>query len=262
MSKGEIASMTCREAADVYQRNPVVLIPLGSMEEHGPTSPVGDFRIIDAFCRGIVERTENAIMVPTLPFGYSEVYRNFPGCITFQPETLTAAIEDVLDSLVSHGLDHIVLACGHHGNMPILEHLARRFKLSHGLRLVTVEPLRWFTPELLLEVYGTDTPQTGHGSDPIMSIMMYLSPDDVRPDLAEKDRRQQFLGFDLRSTSEADFGGVPVQVYADMEDLTPNGVLGDIGLASAERGEKIMEFFIKKGVAFVECFKDVDTHIG
>jgi len=67
----------------------------------------------------IAERT-GAIVAPMLPFGYSEVFRHFPGTVTFQAETVNAVMYDVVVSFIENGPDHLIFLCGHNGNMPII----------------------------------------------------------------------------------------------------------------------------------------------
>ena len=123
MTKVEVERMTWREAQEAFGRNPVVLLPMGSVEQHGPHVPVGDYRYATVVARRIAEQAE-AIVAPTIPWGYSEHFRPFPGTLSVRPETLTLLLEDTCDGFVRFGLDHLLFVCGHKGNMPILEQVA------------------------------------------------------------------------------------------------------------------------------------------
>ena len=57
MVKVELCSMTWREAEEAFCRNPVVLIPMGSIEQHGPHVPMGDYRYATLVARRIAEQT-------------------------------------------------------------------------------------------------------------------------------------------------------------------------------------------------------------
>ena len=70
MKKVNLERMSWKEAKEAFQLNPVVMIPMGSMEEHGPHSPMGDYRIATIAAARIAEKTE-ALVTPVIPFGYS-----------------------------------------------------------------------------------------------------------------------------------------------------------------------------------------------
>ena len=256
--KPELCSMTWKEVEQAFSENPVLLIPMGSIEQHGPQTPVGDYRYMVELSRRIAERS-GALSAPTIPWGYSEYFKHFPGCLTLQPETLKALLLDTLDGFLAYNLDHLVFVCGHHGNMPILEQVARTVKDVHGIRMATIEPLSWLTNEFLRKLYGVEKVATGHGSDPMTSLALYLFPDDVRMDLAMEGYASTYQGRPLSGMSTVTFDGFPVQVYFDTEEIAPNGVLGDVSHASAEVGRHLMERMIDVGSRFVEWFSSVET---
>lgn len=255
--KAELCSMTWTEAAEAFKENPVILLPMGSIEQHGPHTPVGDYRYMTEVCRMIAEKT-GAISAPTIPWGYSDTFKAFPGTLTLRPETLKAVLLDVLDGFLRHGLDHIILVCGHKGNMAVLEQVARTVREEHGIRLVTVEPLTWNDLAFRKEMYKTENPPCGHGSDPMCSIAMELFPNDVRMDLAEEGYPREFWG--LKSFgNQAQFEGFPVTIYHDYHELAPNGVVGDPFIADPEIGRRVVERMVDVGVRFVNWFAQQDT---
>src|SRR5699024_5277565 len=99
MNKKAIHHMTWKEVEDEFKRNPVVLIPLGSMEEHGPHSITGDYLASTEVAERIADQTE-ALYVPTVPFGNSEYFRGYPGTISISQNTATLLLEDICNSLI------------------------------------------------------------------------------------------------------------------------------------------------------------------
>ncbi|MEZ4522431.1 MAG: creatininase family protein [Thermomicrobiales bacterium] len=260
MAKVRLASMTWKEAEEAYAENPVILIPSASIEQHGPATPVGDFRISEWVGDQVAERT-GSIVAPMLPYGYSEVFRRFPGTVTLEASTVAEVMYDVAASFLDHGLDHIVFLCGHNGNMPILDHVARRIRREYGLRLGCFEPFRLFSSKTLSEAFGEENKVMGHGSDPIMSFNMHLFPDDVRMDLVEEENLTKYEDLTVRGSSQVAVGDVAGHIYFDTLDLAPNGVMGDVSGFNAEAGGKLLNHIVEKGVEFVELFKTHDTHI-
>jgi creatinine amidohydrolase len=260
MAKVELCSMTWREAEEAFRKNPVILIPMGSTEQHGPHVPVGDYRYATEVARRIGERT-GAIVAPTIPWGYSDYFRPFPGTLSIRPETLTFLLQDICDGFLRFGLDHLIFVCCHNGNLPIIEQVARRLRETHRLRTATIEPWSWVTPAFKRVAYGNETAGTGHGSDPMGSMAMALFPGDVRMDLRESGSTPAFGWLPFRTSSQADFEGVTVHVYLDFDEVTVNGVMGDTTLSSAEVGRKLLDHVVEIGSKFVHEFAGMPTRI-
>lgn len=256
--KFELARMSYREAETAFKDNPVILIPMGSTEQHGPQTPTGDFRLANALSLDLAQRT-GAISAPVIPFSEGAAARHFPGAIPLRRETLYNLVWDVCRSFTRFGLDHIMLVCGDHGNVPIMENLIRDFKDSQGVRISMVEQYRWFSPEWLAEIYGRQSPPIGHGGDPIMSLNMHLFPDDVRHDLIELEDKRDFQGLAPLSFSQMRFDNHMFYLPVDYNELSPNGVRGDATIASSEVGAKIWSGFLERGVDIIERFKTIDT---
>ena len=260
MDKVRLASMTWKEVEEAYAHKPVILIPSASIEQHGPQTPVGDFRISEWIGDRIAERT-GSIVAPMLPYGYSEIFRRFPGTVTLAAATVEAVMYDVAVSFLDHGLDHLVFLCGHNGNMPIIDQVARRIRREYGIRLAALEPFRLFSPATMAAAYGKPNVSMGHGSDPITSFNMHLFPDDVRLDLTEPEALNTFEGLTVRGTTQVALGDVAGHIYFDTMDVAPNGVMGDISIFDAEAGRRLLEKVIEAGVRFVTLFKEHDTRI-
>ncbi len=260
MAKIDLSRMTWREAEDAFARNPVVLLPMGSVEQHGPHVPVGDYRYATEVALRIAERT-GAVVAPTIPWGYSEHFRPFPGTLSVRPETLTLLLEDLCDGFLRFGLDHLLFLCGHKGNMPIIEQVGRRLRETHRLRTATIEPWSWLTPEFRREAYGDAKVSIGHGSDPMGSLAMALYPEDLRRDLLALGQPPGFGGIPFKSSAETQFEGVPAFIYLDFDEITPNGVTGDPRVSSPEIGKKILDHVVEIGAHFVKRFAEVPTHI-
>jgi creatinine amidohydrolase len=261
MAKPELCSMTWREAQEAFRENPVILLPMGSIEQHGPHVPVGDYRYATIVARRIAERT-GAIAAPTIPWGYSDYFRPFPGTLSLRPETLTLLLEDVCDGFTRFGLDHLLFVCCHKGNLPIIEQVARRLRETRRLRTATIEPWAWMTPAFKREAYGDEKAPTGHGSDPMGSLAMATFPDELRPDLMQAGPKPAFGGLMFQTSSVTTFEGVPVHVYLDFDEVTPIGVMGDPKLSSAEAGRKLLDRVVEIGSKFVEQYRTMPTRIG
>lgn len=254
------AEMTWREIEQAANRGAVALIPMGSTEEHGPHAPTGDYLIADEIAARVA-RASGDIVFPTIPFSYSEYFRNFPGTITLQAETFSRLVKDVVYCLLDQGFKHVVLLNGHKGNEPILLPLIRQIRRERGILIPVAAPLGFgLTPDLQRELYG-DTP-IGHGAEPIGSIMSYLHPELVDLEKAEEWASGPFLGLKTAGLNGVMFEGRSVAMAINMEEVTPpSGSLSDPLAASSENGQRIVDNAVEGLTAFVQWFKTVDPTV-
>ena len=260
MGKVKTAEMSWVEVRDARDRGAVAFVPMGSTEEHGPHSPTGDYLITDAIAEKVAIATDS-VMTPTIPFSYSEYFRHYPGTITVQGETLRLLIRDTVYSLLDQGFERVILFNGHKGNEPILMPLVREIRRERGVLLPIVAPLGFgLTGALQKELYG-DTP-TGHGGEPIGSLMTYIHPELMRMDLAGTWGTQPFLGMKTAGLNGIIFEGRQVGMAINMGDITPEtGSLSDPTNASADKGERIFASSVEALTAFTEWFKTIDPTV-
>ena len=125
---------TWPEMAEVVKRQPVVVLPIGSVEDHGPHLPLDtDNFLIWNICEEAARRAEGEILLmPQVPYGYETHHMDFPGTIDIQPEHLLHFMLDITKSVAHHGFERILIADGHGSNMPILDLVARRTNIETG----------------------------------------------------------------------------------------------------------------------------------
>ena len=81
--------MSWQEIREAQKRNPVILIPAGTIETQGPYTYVGLECVVPQRLAEEVARRTNALVVPTIPFGHSALFQDFPGTITLRPVART-----------------------------------------------------------------------------------------------------------------------------------------------------------------------------
>lgn len=258
MKKNELQLMTWKEIDAVFENDPVILIPFGSMEEHGPHSITGDYIAAYEIAKRAAEESDS-FCVPVIPFGYSEYFRGFPGTISISPKTLYYLAKDICTSVMEHGVKKIILVNGHAGNSPILDALCRDIRREYKIMVGKIDLWQSLSPQFKKEVYGDKNP-AGHGGEPLTSVMHYLQPEHMRMDLlGESDRVKEWEDFELTNISKTKIKDVEVNLYFDMEEVTKQGSMGDPYIGNAEIGEKIINNLVDICVEFAQKMKNSNT---
>lgn len=263
-SKHELAHMTWKEIEAAYQENPVIFVPMGSMEEHGPHVPVGDFLSAYQIAKRAAEESGNYCL-PPLPFGYSEFFRGFPGTISLAPSTVHDVIRDICISLIEHGVERIILVSGHYGNAPILDMLARELMRTYQIWIGKIDLWHCISPEFKKELFGSENVM-GHGGEPDTSVMRYLFPEDMRMDLldgalGQDDSVRKWEAFDIAHINVSPLEDVDVSMYFNFEQLSARGIMGNPNMSDPAIGRKIVERLVHYCVAFAEKMKMSNTTV-
>lgn len=253
-----LAELTAGEARPVLAKNPVILLPLGSLEDQGPHAPMGDFLCAARVAELIAERADAegvpTLVAPVLPFGGADFFGTMPGGIALSQATLVSVLRDMLSCLLRHGLTRIVVVNGHGGNVQAVHQATQEVYLQQGV-LVPSLYLWQIGYRLLPKLLGADTASkvSGHGGDPLSSVAMHLFPHLVRSDLVPgPSARCKVMGLDVTGFATIGFEGVDIQVPLELDEIAPNGVFGaDPRLCSTETGERLTSELVRIGARFV-----------
>ncbi len=233
--------------ADDYCHHPFrkVILPLGSLESHGPHMPLGtDALTAYGLACEIAERIPGMGVLPAVPYGVSEHYKMFPFTVSLQYETMTRIIGDILESLWREGVHRIFVLNGHDGNIAPIEIACRTAKVAHPeLKIITLEAwwetLSGLLPDTFFEVWGG----LGHGGEGELSMGLALFPE-------------------LCALEKA-AGVVPdLPPYIDVKwlfsELTNTGASGDPTKASREKGMKMKELLVETLVRVITRLDESD----
>lgn len=173
----DLSGLTSVQAGALLGGRPVVVVPLGSTEQHGELAPLScDTAVAHAICREAA-RAAGVCCTPPLPFGFSECHTGFPGTVSLSANTLSLAVEDIVRSFVIHGARVIVFLSGHGGNRRPVESALERLRPGHpGVRLEYMG--YWNLPgaqELELKLF--DGHSGFHATAAEVSIYMHLFPE-------------------------------------------------------------------------------------
>lgn len=231
-------------AAD-YRREPftTVILPLGSLESHGPHLPFAtDALTAYALALDVAARVPDTAVLPPLNYGMSEHYKEFPFTISLRPETETAVISDILESVYREGIRHVFIINGHDGNIPSIEIAAHVSKVAHPDFMIVGIDAWWnmigpLLPKDFFEVWNG----LGHGGEGELSIALALFPELCEPENAEG------VVPDLPSC---------LDVKWLFSEITNTGASGDPTKATREKGRKMKEVLVN---AIVTALRDLDA---
>jgi creatinine amidohydrolase len=250
MSSGEsgllLADLSWPEIRDVRDGVDLVLIPVGSNEQHGPNLAVKmDIASCAEFCRRASAIMYPRVAVaPAVPWGVSFHHMNFPGTITLSTETFIQVLVEIIASLQHHGFERFLIVNGHGGNIAAMNVAAVR--ASEELDVGFVGACSYFSfPDRSIAEKYVKSPITGHACEVETSRAMELVPEIVKHNtLAPGEITELESGF-VRSLKRYN-----VSVPYRFDRLTRNGALGDATQASAEFGKEYVESGLANFTAF------------
>ena len=261
--KVRMSEMTGGEARELYARNPVILLPMGSHEDQGPHAPMGDYLSADAIAERIArragERGIETVVAPVLPFGGADYFGAMPGGIALEQPTLRAVLTDIFACLLRHGLKRMIVINGHGGNVQAVHDATQVVLRRHGVLIPSLYLWR-VGYGLLPDILGTETAKraAGHGADPLTSVAMHLFPELMRPDLVpDPTPLQSVIGLEAVSFGNVRFEGAEIQVPVEYDQIAPDGVRsGDPRLCSTKTGAALVEKLTELGARFVRHYAE------
>ena len=245
--------LTSSEIGALDRDRTVVILPIGSVEQHGNHMPLGTDTILgQAVSLAAADDLADVIVLPPPWYGFSAHHMRFPGSITLTAETLIAVVSDIVAGVVKHGFRRILIVNGHGGNGGVIDVLASTLGHKH-YGVVRIAALTYFTlaRDEIATLRKSGFGGMGHACEFETAMMQAVNPALVHVDRATTtypDPGSKYLTTDL-------LGGSAIRVYHDFGDLSPTGVLGDPSLATPEAGAKFLAATVAALRTFIEDFR-------
>jgi len=223
-----LAQMTWPEVASL-SRDTIVLIPTGSLEQHGPHLPLFTDSLLATFAATSVEQKipSLVLLTPTLWLGASGHHLKFQGTLSASFETYMGAIRDVVESLRPHGFHRFFVINGHGGNSEPNGVALRTLKAQYPECTFGHSGYWEYASDVTADVMEGPAKGIQHACEGEVSLMLHCHPELVRTDKLRDDGLY----------SEPAVRGV---IY-HFDEMTEQGSLGYATLATAEKGKAIME---------------------
>ena len=233
------------EDVSKLDRNVVIVIPFGAVEQHSYHLPLGtDSILVEEIARRFeATRPDHLLVVPVTWLGCSRHHMEFPGSLTAEIDTFIETGEQIVTSMAAHGFRKFILLNGHGGNIGKIAIMAEKLRYQPGPLLKVIGITYWHLISQEIQSIR-ETPMGGmnHACELETSMMLAAHPDLVRRDRIEADGPTQVSEFDEKDMFDP---GV-VSVTRTVKEISRHGGLGDPTKASAEKGERIFAALISK----------------
>jgi creatinine amidohydrolase len=257
-----LQEMTWTDVRDYLAKNDMVILPLGSTEQHGPQLPLGtDFLLAMDISKLISART-GVVVAPVLLAGYSIYHSGFPGTLSLKSETVAEVLFETAQMLLKYGFRRFLIFNYHGGNSLAQQIVIQRINQETEAIAVAIGvggPLEGGEDEMLMDWHA------GVGET---SLVLYLEPQLVHMDRAEK----PVMHFTPQMEKLAELAkknpdikvawdslyGVPADTRkgGSSGELSSNGVWssGDPKTATPEKGQKIVQETVDRIVKFIAAW--------
>lgn len=213
----------------VGKNQEIAIIPVGSIEQHGPQLPVmTDWAIATYLGERIAARLD-AFMIPALPISTCREHMGKRGSVWMEATTFYQMMTDVVLSLKTQGFKKVViLQC--HGGIFIMTPLVRDLNARHNPDLMVA--LIDFGNALRSGDCEDDIFETKgelHAGESETSMILHIAPETVH-----MDRAVDFIPKEPR----------PYLSYGSIFRASPAGIWGHPSKATAEKGRRVLDAYV------------------
>ena len=249
-----LGKMTTAQAKEAFKNDPIIVIPVGSTEQHGTQSALGTDYMVPSYLADHIEDVDNVIVAPTVPYGVCPYHLSFEGSINIGYEGLYLVLNGIMDSLMQHGVRRFVVLNGHGGNTPSIDRAALEVYHKGGV----CASVDWWSLVAQLD----DRFQGGHGDVLETSAMMAIDPESVHLELGKPINAQNPTSEMKAAYIQAvNFKGGTVRLVRDTKEIAPSGCFGpfDPKDSSAELGQAALDLAVDYIREFLEEVKKIEV---
>jgi creatinine amidohydrolase len=230
----------------------IFVVPLGSLEQHGPHLPVFTDSLIISHVAERVEsaRTQKIVMLPVQWLGHSPHHRRF-GSVSLDLMPYVEMIRGMCRSLIGMGARKIFLLNGHGGNDIPCKAAQRELKseFEEMRDLYIVYAAYWnLAAKRFTEIRTSAVGGLGHACEMETAILLAQSPELVNMSLAEAGGPGPHMGFRLNDMLHP----MPFTLINEFDEMSHNGVIGAPEEASAEKGSEFLEAATEGVVSLID----------
>ena len=248
-----LVNLTWPRAEQVLANDPVVILPIGTAEQHGRHLPLGtDMLAPEAVCDLIEAKDPEVLILPSWSYGQCDSQTEFPGTISLGPQLLYEVVMKIFTGLMRHGARRFIALNGHGPNCGPIERTA----LELSRRGAMLAELNWWR-----YVWDLNSAwRGGHAGGQETAAILAINPDWVDRSAFEP-AKMQGVGEELPASGWdcVQYKGVDIPVPRLDVDVTDNGWLGPDHLetATSEWGEQMLDAAADWDVDFIEAYRKI-----
>ncbi|MBT9145566.1 MAG: Creatinine amidohydrolase [candidate division WS2 bacterium] len=259
--------MSWPEIKERVKDEPVCIIPVGVLEDHGPHLPLDtDVLIVNEICKQAVENNiADSILLPPVVHGYSPHHMDFPGTISIRWNVLVEYLLDINRSLIKHGFKRILLVNGHGSNSSLVNMVSRLTIVEHP-EVLCADSFYLTTPEslkLIEELRESDYPGgIAHACE--LETSLYLA---IKPELVDMSRAVKDISYPESQNFFFDWVDGSARMMEWWSTLSKTGIMGDPTKATVEKGKRWLKAAVGEISSLIkelksrEIRKRVDHHL-
>jgi creatinine amidohydrolase len=233
----------------------IVVLPLGSLEQHGHHLPLLTDSMIgtEIARRAEAELRDEALFLPLLWVGASDHHRAFPGTVSVSNSVYVDLLIDMLESLVASGFRRIFVLNSHGGNITPGRMAIYDVQLNHrDLPDLYLAFSSWWTiaAEQVAALTNVKQEMVTHACEQESSMILRLRPELVKMEAARGANipfESAFYCPDFSRPSRVD-------IPRAFDQLSVTGAFGHPEIAEAQKGEALFSAAVEQVVAFVREF--------
>lgn len=246
--------LTWEEIQQAIDENRVILLPVGSTEQHGRHLPmeVDNYLAREVAIGAANLVPDDVLVMPNIPYGFNTHHMDFPGQITITGKTFIEYCLCVTKSLAYHGFKKIIIVDGHGSNMPFLDIVARQTNIeTKGKALCTALIHTSLALDVAGQIRTTEKGGMGHACEWETSMYLHLNEAEVRMDKIEDEYGlpdSEFHWNELQAPS-------PILMMEWWTTFSKSGVSGTASASTKEKGKILYDTTIERLARLVKEFK-------
>jgi creatinine amidohydrolase len=238
--------LTWPEINTAVDQQKVIVLPIGSVEQHGYHLPIDvDVRIASSIALEAGKRSpEDFLVMPPVTFGYCHHVMDFPGTISIEPSTFVKVLMDIARSVAHHGFRRIIMINGHGSNAHLVDQAGRQTNLQTDAMCCT---LSWW--QLIAKYWNDEVRESGpggsaHACELETSVYLHLDAAAVRRDRISG-ALPEFVtavpGGDKWQWVDLTLGAGPASIIDWTSSYSESGSFGAPELATEEKGRLVFD---------------------
>lgn len=233
--------------ADRMKDQPVIFLPVGALEQHGPHLPMNCDEVIPRDISEAVARNVRGLVAPSISYGYKSQPRtgggnHFPGTTSLSAEAVILTVRDVIEDFARHGARRVVLMDGHSENTMFITEgidLALRDLRRDGVRDMKILRIGYYEftsaeTEKVVWPDGFPSWPLEHAGMMETSVMLYRHPHLVDMSRVPTDVPAKLPPYDVFPAS-----------FDTWPTLPRSGALNSARSATAEKGRLMFDEYVR-----------------